>query len=62
MALDAVNAGYIADREDALVRISEHHDDFFVRNMVAILCEERTALVIERGGAIVKGTLPLYGT
>jgi hypothetical protein len=29
------------DREQATVRISEHHANFFVQNMVAILGEER---------------------
>ena len=50
------------DREDASVRIAEQHDDFFVKNMVAILAEERLALVIYRTAAMVRGSLPLAGT
>lgn len=55
-------AAAIWDREDATVRMSEHHDTFFVKNMVAILAEERMALTIYRSTAIIKGTLPALGT
>lgn len=44
------------DREDANVRISESHADFFARNMVAILAEERLALTNYRPESFVKGT------
>ena len=44
------------DREAANIRISEHHADYFARNMLAILCEERIALTIPRPEAFVKGT------
>jgi HK97 family phage major capsid protein len=50
------------DREDATIRVAEEHDDFFVRNMVAILCEERVALTVYRTQAFVKGSLPAVGT
>jgi HK97 family phage major capsid protein len=43
------------DREQANVRFSEHHADYFARNMVAILAEERLALTIQRPEAFVKG-------
>lgn len=43
------------DREAANVRISEHHADYFARNMLAILCEERLALATYRPEAFVKG-------
>lgn len=59
--LDAQRYGYIADREDANVRISESHDKFFIRGMVAILAEERTVLVAERGGAAVYGNVSHAG-
>jgi HK97 family phage major capsid protein len=45
----------IWDREDANVRIAEQHSDFFVRNMVAIVAEERTALTVYRTTAFVYG-------
>ena len=57
MVLDSQRAGYVADREDANVRISENVDDHFVRNMIAILAEERVALVAENPAAIVYGVL-----
>lgn len=48
-------AGQIWDREQANIRISEHHSDYFARNMLAILCEERLALTIYRPEAFVRG-------
>lgn len=54
-------AAAIYDREDMNIRISEHHEDFFRRNLVAILCEERLALVVYRSAAIVKGSLSYAG-
>jgi HK97 family phage major capsid protein len=44
------------DREQASVRISEHHADFFVRNAIAILVEERLAFAVKRPESFVKGT------
>lgn len=61
IVLDAARAGYIADRETANVRISESHDSYFVRNMIAILAELRVALVIEQGAAIIYGTISQAG-
>lgn len=43
------------EREDVSVRVSESHADFFVRNGVAILAEERYAFGINRPNAFVKG-------
>jgi HK97 family phage major capsid protein len=57
LVLDAARTGYIADREDAIVRIAEQHADFFVRNMIVILVEERLAIVIQLGAAMVYGSL-----
>lgn len=51
----------IVDREDATVRVAEQHADFFVRNMVAILAEERVAICILRAAAIVKGNISFAG-
>jgi len=59
--LDARQAGYIADRETATVRISENVNDNFVRNLVTILAEERSLIVIERPTAIVYGNLSHAG-
>lgn len=50
-------AAFLWDREDANIRISEHHANFFIQNMVAILAEERIALTIFRPEAFVIGTL-----
>lgn len=59
--LDAQRAGWIADREEAIVRVAEQHSDFFVRNLVAILAENRVALVIENASAIVYGDIATAG-
>lgn len=49
-------AAELYDREDATVRIAEQHAEFFVKNMVAILAEERLALVVIRPTSIIAGT------
>lgn len=49
-------AAQIWDREDATIRISENVNDHFIRNMVAILAEERLALTVYRAAALVKGS------
>jgi HK97 family phage major capsid protein len=49
------------DREEATVRIAEQHSDFFVRNMVVLLAEERIALTVYRPTAIVTGTFHAGG-
>lgn len=41
------------DREDTTVTFSDSHADFFVRNMVAILAEERAAFAVTRPKAFV---------
>lgn len=46
------------DREEASIRISEHHADNFVKNAVTILGEERYAFAIPRPKAFAKGTFP----
>lgn len=45
------------DREQANIRIAEQHADFFVRNAVVVLAEERLALAVKRPEAFVKITL-----
>lgn len=44
------------DREQASVRMSEHHGDFFMRNMVQLLIEERLGLAYYRPEAMVVGS------
>lgn len=44
------------DRQVASIRIAEQHADFFVRNAVAVLAEERLALAVKRPESFVKGT------
>jgi HK97 family phage major capsid protein len=45
------------DRQQTTVGIAEQHEDFYVRNMVAILAEKRIALTVFRPDAFVKGLL-----
>lgn len=44
------------DREQANIRVAEQHADFFIRNAIVVLCEERLALAVKRPEAFVKGT------
>jgi HK97 family phage major capsid protein len=44
------------DREEANVRVSEHHSDYFARNMIAVLAEERLAQTIYRPESFITGT------
>ncbi len=45
----------IYDRESVEIRVSESHADYFVKNGVAILAEERYVLAIQRPKAFCKG-------
>ena len=51
-------AATVYDREEVTVRVAEEHEDFFIRNMVAILCEERLGFTVERPAALVAGSYP----
>lgn len=51
-------AATIYDREEVSVRVAEQHADFFIKNMVAILCEERLGFTVERPAAMVSGAFP----
>ena len=42
------------DREQASISITDSHADFFIRNLVAILAEERAAFGVTRPAAFVK--------
>lgn len=54
-------AAAIYDREDYTIRVAEQHSDWFTRNLVAILCEERLALVVYRTAAIITGSTATPG-
>lgn len=53
---DFSRAARLYDRQEAVVEISKEHADFFTRNLVAILAEERLALAVMRPNMLVKGT------
>ncbi len=44
------------DREQSTVSVSDSHADFFIRNLVAILAEERVAFAVTRPSAFVTVT------
>lgn len=44
------------DRMQITVEVARQHANFFIQNLVAILCEERIALTVYRPLAFVKGT------
>lgn len=47
----------IFDRMQGTIRTSEHHADFFIRNAVVVLCEERVGLATYRPEAFVETDL-----
>jgi HK97 family phage major capsid protein len=49
-------AAEIRDRMETIVEISTSHSDFFVKNLVAIRCEKRLALVVKRAASFITGT------
>lgn len=51
----------IYDREEMVIRISDQHQDFFTRNLIAVLCEERIALAVYRPASFVTGALSYAG-
>lgn len=42
------------DREEGNISVSDSHEDFFIRNMVAILAEMRAAMGVIRPSAFVE--------
>jgi HK97 family phage major capsid protein len=50
------DAAIIRDRMEAQIEVSNSHDDYFTRNLVAIRAEKRVALVVRRPGSYVTGT------
>lgn len=53
---DFTRAARLYDRQQATVEIGSQHANFFVENMLAVLCEERVALTIPRPDLLVKGS------
>jgi HK97 family phage major capsid protein len=51
-------AATIWDRSDATIELSREHSDFWVRNLLAILVEERLCLTVYRSDALLYGGLP----
>jgi HK97 family phage major capsid protein len=43
------------DRQQGNIRVADQHADFFVRNAIVILAEERLALAVKRPEAFIKG-------
>lgn len=54
---DFARAARIYDREEVTITVADQHADFFVKNMVAILAEERLTLATMRASMLVKGEL-----
>lgn len=52
---DFGQAAALWDREEVMMRVAEQHSDFFVKNMVALLVEERLALTVFKPAALVRG-------
>jgi HK97 family phage major capsid protein len=50
-------ASEIRDRMQLQVEVSTEHQDFFIKNLVAVRAEKRLALVTKRPGSYVTGTL-----
>jgi hypothetical protein len=46
----------IYDRQDSNIRTADQHADFFIRNALVILAEERLALAVKRPESFVLGT------
>lgn len=52
---DFAAAATLYDRWTPRIEVATEHADFFVRNMIAILCEERIALAVKQGAALTYG-------
>jgi HK97 family phage major capsid protein len=46
----------IFDRQDATIDLSRDHDDYFIRNLVAVRCEERMTFIVRRPAAFTYGS------
>jgi hypothetical protein len=49
-------ASEIRDRQELVVEISTEHQDYFVRNLVAVRAEKRLALIVKRASSYVTGS------
>lgn len=58
MVADFIRAARLYDRWQATVEVATEHADFFTRNLVAILAEERVALTIPRPDLLITGAFP----
>ena len=49
-------ATIIRDRMEMQVEVSTSHEDFFARNLIAVRCERRVALVTRRPSSFIYGS------
>ena len=50
----------VVDRRDAQIFMTDSHSDYFIRNILVVLAEERVALPVFRPGAFAKVTLAAW--
>lgn len=50
-------AAEIRDRQNAVIDISFEHQDYFVKNLVAVRCEQRLTIVVQWPEAFIYGSL-----
>jgi HK97 family phage major capsid protein len=53
-------AAAVVDRRDAQIYMTDSHSDYFIRNILVILAEERVALAVFRPGSFAKVTLATW--
>jgi HK97 family phage major capsid protein len=46
----------IKDRMEMQIEISNSHQDFFIKNLLAIRAEKRLAIITKRAGSLILGT------
>jgi HK97 family phage major capsid protein len=54
-------ASEIRDRQEMVVEVSTEHQDYFIKNLVAVRGEKRLALVVKRPASYVTGTFTTTG-
>lgn len=50
-------AAMVLNREDVTLRVGDQHSDYFIKNLLVILCETRLALAIHRPDGFVDATI-----